>query len=345
MILKFQFAKLRCAAVYLRSYAVVVSILLAIFIFTTSLYARPELGPPSIKLRTNVSNIVIAELDAISADSKLTFKIQSNLHNEAQGSVLVRSDALTSAQLSVGQSYIIAYVGWDVKRFPRTVKPRKDGAVIISLSGAAPAIFQPNEDVIKLLQWNIDESLQSPEAMLGVILRGMAEADPQLQNFFTTELVTRPKLYAKLTPDQKQKVVSYLGDSSYTPAGRSLMLGNPAFSEFLLTDDGKLKIARQILTYQPVQIDFGSQYGGLVRAAMKVMESSDNASDVHVAQRWLSSNQAILVESAAAVIYAVNPEAVINSLEQVTQYSLLEKNSRNTLLRLLVRYRRSLAGK
>lgn len=348
LILKLQFIRLEHADRYLRNlriYHGIALVMVAICMLSSPVYARPELGPPSIKLRTNVSNIVIAELDAIGTDSKLTFKIERNLHNEAQGSILIRSDALTSAQLSVGQSYIIAYVGWDVKRFPRVVKPRRDGAVIISLNGATPAIFQPNPDVIKLLQWDLDESLQSPDAMLELILRGMAETDPQLQNFFVTELVTRPKLYNKLAPKQKQTVISYLENSSYTPAGRNLMLGNPAFSDFLLSHDSKLEIARQILTYQPVQIDFGSQYGGLVRTAMKVMEGSRDVNDAYLSQRWLSSNQPVLVESAAAVIYAVNPETVINSLEQVKQYSLLEKNSRDTITRLLIRYRRSLAGK
>lgn len=348
MILKLQFINLRYANRYQRSlriYRGAALIALAICMLSCSVYARPELGPPSIKLRTNLSNIVLAKLDSISPQHQLVFSISENLHNETEAlMVSIRSDALTSAKLSVGQSYVIAYVGWDVQRFPRVVKPRRDGAVIINLNGATPAIFQPNRDVIQLLQWDLEESLQSPDVMLELILRGMAEPDPQLQNFFTTELVTRPKLYTKLTSEQKRAVVGYVENSGYTPAGRNLMLGDSAFSVFLLSHDTKLKIARQILTYQPVQVDFGSQYGGLIRTAMKVMEGSQDINDAHKAQRWLTSNQPVLIESAAAIIYTVNPETLISALEQVTQYSLLGKNSRDTIEQLLLRYRRSLVS-
>jgi len=113
--------------------------------------ARPELGPPSIKLRTNLSNVAIASLDRVSSDHKLTFRIEQNLHNEAEDSIIIRSDALTAARLAIGQSYIVAFVQWDVKRFPRVVKPRRDGAVIINLPGAMPAIFHPNSDLLELL--------------------------------------------------------------------------------------------------------------------------------------------------------------------------------------------------
>ncbi len=305
--------------------------------------ARPELGPPSIKLRTNLSNVVIAELHSVSADHKLTFSIGENLHNEAEQSIIIRSDALTAARLGTGQTYVIAYVGWDVQRFPRVVKPRRDGAVIINLPGAMPAIFQLNPDLIELLKWDLKKSLQSPDAMLALILRGMAESDPQLQNFFSTELVTRPKLYRKLTAEQKQAVAGHIEDSGYSPLGRNLMLGDQAFSELLLSQNAKLKISREILIHHPIHVEFGSQYGGLIRTAMKVVESTGDVDDATKAQRWLSSNQPTLVESAAAVIYEVNPETLISALEQAAEYSLLEKHSRDALVNLLRRYRLSLA--
>ncbi len=312
-------------------------------LFSAAVHSRPELGPPSIKLRTNLSNIVVAELTDISAEHRLSFSVVENLHNEAEQSVVIRSDSLTSARLVEGKTYIIAYVGWDVDRFPRVTKPRRNGAVIINLDGAAPAIFQPNDDLVSLLRWDLKESLESPDEMLSVILRGMAESDPHLQSFFTTELVTRPGLHSRLTPTQKRTVAGYLVNSGYSPQGRSLMLGHVPFRDWLLEPEQQLEVARRVLEHHPIEIGFGSPYGGLVRSAMFIMQKSENLNDAVTAQRWLTSNQPALVESAAAVIYAVNPDILITALEQAAGYSLLEKQSRQALENLLQRYRRSVA--
>lgn len=310
-----------------------------------TVFARPELGPPSIKLRTNLSQIVVAELESISDDHKLTITVSENLHNESEDSIIIRSDALTADRLVVGESYVIALVTWDVKRFPRVVKPRRDGAVIINLAGAMPAIFQPDADLVELLKWDLEASLESPDAILPLILRGMAQEDPQLQNFFATELVTRPQLHAKLTRKQRKTVASYMGDPDYFPSARELMLSDASFSNLLLSRRAKLSIARNIMITHPTYMEFGSPHGGLIRTAMKIMESSPKASDAIIAERWLTSNQPTLVESAASVIYAVNPDSLLAALKRAIEYTLLEKSSRDTLKNLLNRYELSLAGK
>lgn len=347
LILKLQFLKSRCANLCqhnLRIYSGgIILVTLAICIISTSTYARPELGPPSIKLRTNVSNIAVAELDAISSDFKLTFKVDQNLHNEAEEFVLVRSDALTSDRLAIGQSYVIAYVAWEVKRFPRAIKKRADGAVIISLQGASPAVFQPNPELIELLKWDVTDSLQNPVSMLPVILRGIASTDPQLQSFFVTELVTRPSLHSQMTSEQKRIVAGYLSSSSYAADARDLILSDQAFSKLILRQSGRLAIARQVVLHHPVYIESGSEYSGLIRTAMEVLEQSQDSSDALAAQRWLTSNQPALIESAAAIIYAVNPDTLLTALEHASQQSLLKKQSRETLAALVSRYRHSLA--
>jgi len=307
-------------------------------------HARPELGPPSIKLRTNLSRIVVAELERIGDDHKLTISVSENLHNEGEDSIIIRGDAQTAGKLELGETYVIALVAWDVKRFPRVVKPRRDGAVIINLEGATPAIFQPNANLVELLTWDLDESLQSPDALLPIILRGMAEEDPQLQDFFATELVTRPRLYAKLSRKQRKTVASYIGNPDYPPSARELMLGDAAFSNLMLSRRAKLGIAREIMITHPAYVEFGSPYGGLIRNAMKIMEDSSKASDSIIAERWLTSNQPTLVESAASVIYAVNRESLIPALERASEHTLLERPIREALRNLLNRYRPSLAG-
>ncbi len=316
---------------------------LVLAVLSTSLSARPELGPPSIKLRTNLSNVVIASLTDIKHDHQLTFKLEQDLHNQAEPIISIRSDAVINRRLKVGEKYVLAYVGWDVTRFPRTIKPRRDGAVIISLNGAAPAIFTPQPELIKLLQRDIEQSLRSPPDLLPLILRGMAEEDRHLQDFFATELVTRPSLYTQLNSAQKQTVAGYLMDHDYAAASRNLMLSNAVFSRHILNDDQhRENIARQILEHYPVVVDPALPAGGLIRTAMKILEDTDDPAYVSEAQRWLASNQPALIESAAAMIYAARPDVLISALQQTLQQTALPEQSRDTLEQLTRRYRRAL---
>ena len=303
--------------------------------------AKPKLGPPSIKLRTNLSNVVIAELDSVSRDHMLTFTIRENLHNEQDESIVIRSDELTSSRLQTGQTYVMAFVKWSVQSHPRVVKPRRDGAVIIYLPGAEPAIFQPNDEMIELFLIDLEESLQSPDEMLPVILRGMSEADPQLQNFFATELVTRPRLYMQLSRKEKRTVTGYIADPAYSPSARDLMLRTPAFTETLMRQNAKLDIAREILSSYPVNVEFGSAMGSLIRTAMKIVEDNAKSSDAQESRRWLHSNQPALIESAAAIIHAAEPDELVGALEEANENTLLGKQSRETLANLLQRYNRA----
>lgn len=306
--------------------------------------ARPELGPPSIKLRANLANIAVAELSDISPDYQLTFQMQRNLHNEAEPVIVIRSDKLTSNMLEVGKSYVIGYTTWRVKRFPRVASSRADGGVIAHLPGASPAIFELSPLLIKMFEWDVDESLQSPAAMLPIILQGMASDNPQLQDFFSTELVTRPSLYQQLSSKQKQQIEAHLADSDYAPESRSLMLSDSFFCGQVIGQAKRTHIAQEIVTSQPVNIDAGSADGSLVSTAMHILQQSQQPAHAQMAQRWLSSNQPALVESAAAVIYELKPETLINALKQAMSQQSLQPHTKDTLTMLSKRYQRALNG-
>lgn len=311
--------------------------------------AKPELGPPSIKLRAQLSNVTLAELESIGADHSLQFNTEKNIHNTAEESVMVRSDALTTSSLVEGNTYVIAFGSMISERnpitqtSPRTTRPRKDGAVILSMRGATPAIFPPNENLIELLSWDLESSEQSPDAMLPIILNGMAEADQQLQNFFATELVTRPELHSELSRKDKRTIADYMGDIAYSPQARDLMLGDSEFSSSVLREKARLEIARDIVGSHPEQIDFGSHHGGLIRTSMRIIESNPNESDVLEMQRWLRSNQPALIESAAEIIFEHDPGSLTRELEKASGYTLLEQQSRDTLKNLIQRYSRLVA--
>ena len=320
-------------------------LLAVLLICSLTANARPELGPPSIKLRSNMANIVLAEFMHHAEDGDLILKKVEDIHNQADDRIRVRALPNAETSLAKGNRYVVAYVNWQVQRFPRTVKPRRDGAVIIHLPGASPALFPADDKLITLLQWEMEASLQSPPAMLPIILSGMNSKDAALRDFFTTELVTRATLHELLTAAQTAEILKHLADPDYPPTSRQLMLGNVEFANNVLTASQRLKVASEIVRDEPVHLASGSNRTGMVNAALDVLQQVEGDNHAELARRWLLADQSGLIESAAEVIYRQQATDLLSWLQQASAQTSGDSTTRElTLQNLIKRYSRMLAA-
>ncbi|MDA3933653.1 MAG: hypothetical protein PF630_04905 [Gammaproteobacteria bacterium] len=307
------------------------------------LLARPDLGPPSIKLRSNMSNIVLAELIEREEDEYLILKKIEDIHNQAEDRIRLRSLPDSGLKLSVGERYVVAYVNWRVQRFPRSVSPRRDGGVIIHLPGAEPAIFPPDTNLQSMLTWPINESLLSPSSMLPIILSGMNRDNTQLRDFFTTELVTRASLHPLLSMAQKLQILNHLRDDDYPPASRQLMLGMASFTEVIMNSVQREQIAAAIVTRESTGIAAGSERAGMISTALEVLKNSQQVMYADRVRRGLDSELPGLVEQAAAVIYSNRPAVVIDWLKSASDKAGGGQVRQQVLNNLITRYSRALA--
>lgn len=301
---------------------------------SVTVMSRPKLGPPSIQLKTEISNIALVELTAKSADS-LTFKLLENIHNQATEQIQVRSKASTSQLLVVGRSYIIGYIAWQVNRPSKEVVPKVGGAVLMSLPGAEPAIFADTAAVKQMLQWDVTESLTSPVAMLPLIKAGLASDDYQTRNFYITELITRKAFMG--SAEIKSLIKELVLDTHVDWRIKHFILANQGLDETQLKSTWFKQWATAMLTHSSTQFDpFGSD-AALIKQLLLLVPQHINDSQQTVVSRWLQSNQVGVVESALGVLKQLDLDAAISQVESRLQHSLLDEAMRFTLQNYLKR--------
>ncbi|GAB4198473.1 MAG: hypothetical protein Tsb002_33410 [Wenzhouxiangellaceae bacterium] len=293
--------------------------------------ARPELGPPSIKLRSNIANVVVATLAGETDEGRMAFDKVSDLHNEAPQRIVIDGAEHWRDQLMVGKTYVLGFISWQRQRHPKVLKPRPGGPVLMNLPGASPAIYQDHPGVRRLLSWPLDEAQYSPEAMLPVIMSGLDSGDWQLQEFFLTELVTREPLHAHLTPEQRQRVAAMAADASVSPEARQLLLDLGDFLGEALTAQQRLGIARELIASQPLIQDPASDYPSLVRTALFTLEQQGDPTDVPVLSRWLRCEHTGLVEAALDAMQALDVVQLPGIISRQLDDTLISQPRRQAL--------------
>ncbi len=301
---------------------------------TATVYSRPELGPPSIKLKTEISNIAVAELTAKSADT-LSFKLSENIHNQATEQITIRSDKSTSQVLLVGESYIIGYIAWQVNRPSKEVVPRAGGAVLMSLPGAEPAVFSDVAAVKKMLQWDVSESLSSPAAMLPLIKAGLASDDFQTRNFYITELITRKSFMR--SSEVKSLMKQLMLDQDMGWRIKHFILANEGLAEGQLKSPWFKQWATATLAYSTTQFDLFGSEAALIKQLLYLSPHYLDEGQQAVVSRWLSSNQVGVVESTLDVLKDLDLDAAINQVQAKLQQTLLDEAMRFTLNNYLKR--------
>ena len=295
--------------------------------------ARPVVGPPSIQLRSNLSNILVAELISVEQDGSLTFKKNSDIHNTAETELVeIVGDPRTAAGLDIGQRYIIAYIAWESVRQPKIVRPRPGGAVFLSLTGAEPAIFRYNEDIETFLRWDLDKSLDSPKSMLPIILRGIQQQDEFVRNFFMAEVVLRNNLYQHFSAENKSVLMHQLGDPMTSDRIKQLMLSEADFLETITSDQQSLcAVLQNILAYSSTELNPMGRRAGVIRSALMHMRSCSLWTDMDVVSRWVLSDVPSVIEAALESLHYKQPGSDLEAVETALQQSMLNKNTREVL--------------
>lgn len=296
-----------------------------------SALARPELGPPSIKLRSNVSNVVVAQFDERRERDLAVFTKIQDLHNEAPAQIELRMDPQWIESLEAGQSYILAYIGWTSQRLVKKLEPRADGPVLINLPGAAPAIFADSAIMRDMLSWNLEDSLQSPLQILDLIRQGLRSEDWQYQMFFVTEIATRPNLHGALSAADRVMVAELAKSPSSPPYVAQFLFQHGDFLGSAFDAVQRSALAREILSCQALYQDPLSLYPSMIRSAMHYLKRHGEPEDAAVLVRWLQSNQTGLVEGALEALRELDLDRLPDLIEQALSQTLVHRDKRQLL--------------
>ena len=316
---------------------ILIKLLLIIGLFNISFnaFSRPTLGPPSIQLRSNLANIIVSEYIGKDANSKLQFKKIKDLHNEEpENIVTINTNQDYDAQLTIGKTYIIAYISWYATEQPRKVYKRPEGAVFQNITGAQPSIYKYSKSVEKLITWDIDKTLTSPKEMLPIIMNAIDNQDQQIQDFFITEIITRKNIHKWMKKEDFEKVFQVMKSPLTSPKVRQFVIREALFLKSEISDDRYCQVLKDILMHTSTQMNPTSYTASMIRATFANIADCENfkQTELDSVSRWVLSNNRSVIESALETINKLQPQLTKSVIDQALDQTLLLKATKETLI-------------
>jgi len=310
-------------------------LLLMLFItMTFTVQSRPKLGPPSIQLKTEISNLALVKLMAKTPQA-LTFSLIDDIHNKSAKKILIRTNHHLNQNLQVGHTYLIGYIAWKVNKPNKDIIPRPGGAVLMSLPGAEPAIFNNHSGISEMLAWNLESSLTSPEAFLPLILAGIKNTDFQVRNFFVTELVTRKSFMTR--SEVKAEIRQLMLDPVVDWKIKHFIIANEGLDDRQIKSDWFMKWASTTLTHSSTQFDLNGSEATLIIQLLKYFRDYSELLEPNIISRWMHSNHTGVVENSLDVLKINNLDLAIVLVKSKLQQTLINDVMKLTLKNYLTR--------
>jgi len=312
-----------------------------LFLFCFSVVARPTLGPPSVKLKSTISNVAVMQLMDITDSGKLQFKRIKDIYNESAESIVIDGSDELSQQLQLNEQYIVGYVAWYNDKISRKIIPRKGGPVLLSLPGASPAIFKYDAVIEQILNWTVEDSLKSDDKLYQQIMAGLLKTtDEQQLSFFITELLTRHPYLKK--PAVESVIESLITSPEVSWQNKALLislidagkgsLNEPWFCEFMV---GTLSLAA-------TDIGDNNTQSGLIISLLNNSQTCQIEAPYLPIKRWLNSNHSGVVEAAVSAMRLLDLPLTVKEVERVLKFTLKGENIRFTLNNYLSRLKNEL---
>lgn len=248
-------------------------------------------------------------------------------------------------QLPAGERVLVAYAPF--RRDPSLVDRRildPQGPRLLLVAGLQPALFRDTPDHRARLLGD-DGAARHPTR--DEALRGLADPDPQWQNYYAHELVLAPRLRASLDAAALPAIARQLADPAAHPAARALWL-QVAHTLPARDRDWWHAAALEVLARAPTVglEDPADGHAALVRAAFDALERAQVAIPSLLLARWVAGGHAALAESALLAARRADPSSEDALLDAALARALLPSSTRQFLLdhrRRLVLMREALA--
>lgn len=307
--------------------------------------AAKPLKSPAAELRSRYT--VIASGVIAGTDGVLRLEdVQPVDGAPAPGPVLdLRIPEWLAANLPVGERVLVAYAPF--RRDPSLVDRRildPQGPRLLLVAGLQPALLRDTPQTRSRLLGS-DGAARHPT--LDEALRGLADPDPQWQNYYAHELALAPGLRAALDRRALRAIARQLADPAAHPAARALWL---QVADTLPDRDRDAwnAAALDVIAHAPTTglDDPAAGQATLVRAAFDALDRAQVAIPTPLLARWVAGEHAALAESALLAARRSAPESEDALLDAALARALLPASTRVFLLdhrRRLVLMREALA--
>lgn len=308
-------------------------VLSVIVLYSCVTHSRPELGPPSIKLKSTISNIAILKL-IDKNDQGLTFLKVEDLHNKATNKVVINPNSETDLGLQIDKDYIVGYIGYKALKPSKEVIPRPDGPVLMNLAGAAPTLFAVDEGIKRMFLWNVEQSLTSPPEMLPILLTGIQHQDPHSRAFYIAELVTRPSFVSN--KQVRNAMRQLILDPKLAWTDKRFIIAFGGLDNKQLSSKWFCEWSKNTMLYASTQFDVNAEESGLIKTLIENNSNCDGVAEVALT-RWIDSNHTGIVEAAIHELREIDLLSAQQLVSDKLQNANLSLNLRATLSNYLRR--------
>jgi hypothetical protein len=295
------------------------------------------IAPPSENLHRATNNIVIAVVLDIDPAGAFSVAKQSDLfgENPAPKKFSLRAPGWVLAQLSKGTSYVIAYTAYSANpMMSESVVLDPNGPMVLMDPGMEPAIFKDSADTRQMLAQAPRASEITSRAYLVRVLAGLANSDPQIQNYFSAELAFRAALQNKLSAGDVLLVKQLLDSPDAHPSARAQLLEVAAKLPAAFDNVWLEKCTSQLIGSLPVtgHTTAGDLSAALAQAAFVVVEQRKLETALPKLVRWIPSDAPGLAEFALLAIRRQAPAQEKALVAQTLERSLLNNATREFLV-------------
>jgi hypothetical protein len=247
----------------------------------------------------------------------------------------LRAPSWVLAQLSKGTSYVIAYTAYSANpMMSESVVLDPNGPMVLMDPGMEPAIFKDSADTRLMLAQETRASEITSRGYLERVLAGLADSDPQIQNYFSAELTYRIALLNKLTASDGLRVRKLLDNPDANPSARAQLLEAVAKLPAAFDNVWLEKCTSELIGSLPVtgHTTAGDLSAALAQSAFAVVEQRKLEIELPKLVRWISSDAPVLAEFALLAIRRQAPAQEKALVAQTLERSLLNNATREFLV-------------
>ena len=301
--------------------------------------AAKRLGPPIEDLQSTPDRIriVVAEVKGKPGKGNIQFAISERLSGEAPDEVTLRTDGQSYMDVTVGESYVIA---WTYMRRNRGViggwEEDPEGPSTVSVLGlGSTALFEGTPEMRYLFAPGAMTDPDGAERQIAALLTQMRREDYRSRGLVIAELYLRKDLTEKVSADQAKVLQEVLQSKGLDDQHRALLYETAVRIDPALTSPWLAETMRETIRQHGAEYDLSSFVPSLIIASAEGLQQQGNAGDIELLSTLLYANNPGVSKAALAAIDHFDREQAVALSQQALEKGGIHSETRHAITRYL----------
>lgn len=293
--------------------------LLLIAMMQPAFAARP-LGPPVEQLLSapDLTRVAVAVAIEKEQPPRISFEIIERFSGESPDQLVLRMDEDTFADVSVGQSYVIAWTDQRKIRLLREgYEKDPDGPSIVKVRGLeSKALFENSAEIRFLFAPREVSGVDDAGGEINALLGQMQRDDYRSRDLVVGQLVLKPELSKQMDRSQAEKLRQVLQLPGLSAQHRDYLLQAALRLPEELRSTWLAEEFRRVIILHGTQYDLNSFVPGLVKTSAKGLGQVGSQNDIELLSILLYANNPGVSKAALASMDHFDPPAATAKVQQ-----------------------------